>query len=302
MSQFKFNRVRPCATLALALMSFAGSGLAYAATLSIAGKPPTWLTATHSYNFQPTISGAGTRTVRFQIANKPVWLQFDALTGRLHGTPSNAYVGKKTGIVISVTAGTSKASLPSFAITVARSDLAPTIAGTPQNSVAVNVSYVFQPTARDQEGATLTFSIQGKPAWLTFSSTTGRLAGTPLAANGGTSSRMIISVSDGQHSTALPAFTLTVIKPAVVLSSLTLSWTAPTENVDGSALVNLAGFRLHYGTDPAHMDHELELPGKDLTSASIEELAAGTYYFAIVAYNTDSVVSELSGVVWKTIG
>jgi hypothetical protein len=33
----------------------------------------------------------------------------------------------------------------------------------------------------------------------------------------------------------------------------------------------------------------------DVTSVSIEELAAGTYYFAVKAYNTDAIESELSG-------
>jgi len=302
MFRIKLTSTRQWVTLALALASFATSDFAAAATLAIAGTPPRAFTATHSYNFQPTISGAGTSTVRYQIVNKPVWLRFDTYTGRLSGTPSNAYVGQTNGVVISVTAGYSKASLPAFSITVLRSDLAPTISGTPYTSAAINNIYVFQPSARDQEGAALRFSILGKPSWLTFSSTTGRLSGTPLAANAGTSARMTISVSDGQHSTSLPAFTLAVLKPVAVLSSVTLRWTAPVENVDGSPLVNLAGYRLNYGTDPNNMDQRLELPGKDMTSASIEELPAGTYYFVVTAYNTDAVESELSEIVWKTIG
>jgi hypothetical protein len=28
----------------------------------------------------------------------------------------------------------------------------------------------------------------------------------------------------------------------------TLSWTAPTENTDGTTLANLAGYRIRYGT------------------------------------------------------
>jgi len=392
MFQLKFTPKHRLATLVLALAAFGASDFSWAAvTLAISGQPPTSLTATHSYTFQPTVVGAGTRTVGFRIANRPVWLQLNALTGRLYGTPSNANVGKYDGIVLSVVAGTTWKSLPAFAITVHRSDLAPTIGGTPQTSIAVNQSYVFQPTARDQEGAALSFSIQGKPTWLAFSSSTGRLYGTPRTANIGKSASIAMKVSDGQHSTALPAFMITVtntvpttaltiagvpaiavvvghaysFKPAAtgaagspltfsvqnkpswmsfagttgllsgtptaagryanitmsvsdgkataslapftvtvspaVLSAVTLHWVAPTENVDGSPLVNLAGYRVQYGTDSAHMNEQLEIPGTDLTSVSIEGLAAGTYYFAVKAYNTDTLESELSEVIWKTL-
>ena len=44
-------------------------------------------------------------------------------------------------------------------------------------------AYSFQPTAKDANGDTLRFSISNKPAWATFSTTTGRLSGTPTAAS-----------------------------------------------------------------------------------------------------------------------
>lgn len=287
-------------SFALALVAIAAASLSHAATpFAIAGKPPTSLTATHSYTFVPMVTGA-TSTVIFQIVNKPVWLKFDTKTGRLYGTPTNANVGTTSGIIISAAAGTTRSSLPAFSIMVLRSDLAPTISGTPAASVAVEQSYTFKPTYRDQEGDALTFSIQGKPAWATFSTTSGQLSGTPHTGSAGTYANIVISVSDGRHVTALRAFSITVTQP-VVMGSVILHWNAPTENVDGSPLTNLAGFHVYYGKDPNHMDQQLQLPDPGMTSVSIEELISGTYYFAVKAYNSDAQDSDASEVAWKTI-
>ena len=51
-----------------------------------------------------------------------------------------------------------------------RRNIAPTISGTPLNSVAAAATYSFQPTAYDANGDALTFSIANKPVWATFSS------------------------------------------------------------------------------------------------------------------------------------
>jgi hypothetical protein len=59
----------------------------------------------------------------------------------------------------------------------------------------------------------LTFSITNRPSWATFTASTGRLQGTPASANVGTFSGIVISVSDGQASAQLAAFTITVSNP-----------------------------------------------------------------------------------------
>jgi hypothetical protein len=84
----------------------------------------------------------------------------------------------------------------------------PTISGTPSTTGKVGVAYAFQPSAKDPEGRTLTFSVSNRPAWASFSKSTGRLSGTPTAA--GTFSNIRISVSDGRRTKSLSAFTITV--------------------------------------------------------------------------------------------
>jgi hypothetical protein len=85
----------------------------------------------------------------------------------------------------------------------------PTITGTPNPSAKAGRQYSFQPTAADFAGnsATLTYSIQNKPSWATFSTTTGLLTGTAVK---GTYSGIVITVSDGCTTASLPAFSITV--------------------------------------------------------------------------------------------
>src|SRR5687768_11624684 len=85
---------------------------------------------------------------------------------------------------------------------------APTVSGIRPTGAIVGVAYFFQPKAADADGNTLSFSIQNKPSWAVFSTTTGRLSGTPSSV--GTFSNIVIRVSDGSASASLPAFTITV--------------------------------------------------------------------------------------------
>jgi hypothetical protein len=84
-------------------------------------------------------------------------------------------------------------------------------------------------------------------------------------------------------------------------SAATLSWSAPTENTNGTALTNLAGYHIHYGTNIASLDQEISIPTTDLTTYEIDGLNAGTYFFAITSYSTDGNESAYSAIVSATI-
>ena len=71
-------------------------------------------------------------------------------------------------------------------------------------------AYAFQPSASDADDDPLTFSISNKPAWASFNTGNGRLSGTPADSHVGTTSGIVISVSDGTDSVSLPAFSLEV--------------------------------------------------------------------------------------------
>lgn len=153
--------------------------------------------------------------------------------------------------------------------------------------------YSFQPTAQASSGSALTFSIQNTPSWATFNATTGQLSGTPTAGDVGSYSNILISVSDGTAQSALPAFAISVTQ--IADGSATLSWTAPTENTNGTALTNLAGYLINYGTSATALDQQVKVTNAGITTYVVSNLSPGTWYFTVTAYtasNTDSAPSS----------
>jgi hypothetical protein len=118
--------------------------------------------------------------------------------------------------------------------TVVSGDVPPTIGGTPGTQVAVGQAYSFTPTASGPSGMALTFRAQNLPTWATFSTSTGAVTGTPSSSNVGTFSNIVISVSDGQASAALPTFSIVVTSSAPP-GSPTISGTPATQVTAGQA-------------------------------------------------------------------
>lgn len=84
-------------------------------------------------------------------------------------------------------------------------------------------------------------------------------------------------------------------------TSVTLNWEAPTENSNGSALTNLAGYKIHYGTASKDYTEVVAVSNPSLNRYVIDSLQSGTYYFAITAYNSAGVESPMSGEVATTV-
>ena len=83
--------------------------------------------------------------------------------------------------------------------------------------------------------------------------------------------------------------------------SAALSWAAPTSNSDGSALTDLAGYHVYYGTSSNLLNQDQSVSDANATSATVGSLAAGTWYFAVAAVNSGGVEGDLSNVASKTI-
>ncbi|MEM6513977.1 MAG: putative Ig domain-containing protein [Pseudomonadota bacterium] len=88
---------------------------------------------------------------------------------------------------------------------------APTISGTPAESVNVGDAYSFTPTASDPDGDTLSFALSNAPIWLSINSSTGEVSGNPFQGDIGDASDIQVSVSDGQASASLTPFDITVM-------------------------------------------------------------------------------------------
>lgn len=174
----------------------------------------------------------------------------------------------------------------------------PTISGTPLTSLQQDTSYRFVPSASDADGDPLTFSIANRPRWATFDGATGTLSGRPSAADVATYTNIVISVSDGRATAQLPAFSITV--QAYSFGSATLSWLPPTENTDGSPLLELAGYRLYWGQQSGNYTKSISITNPGITTYVVENLASGTHYFTATAVNGSGVESAHSGEVLKT--
>jgi hypothetical protein len=273
---------------------------------TISGSPPRSVVVNQGYFFKPSATDAERNTLIFSISNKPVWASFSASTGALSGTPSSTQKGTYNNIVISVSDGSLRSSLPAFGIVVSDAsptpvgNTAPIISGTPATSVVAGSAYSFKPSASDADGNTLAFSISGKPSWATFSTATGTLGGTPTASQTGTYSSIVISVSDGMATKSLPTFAITV-RAAASTGSAALSWTAPSQNTDGSIAGNLAGYRVYHGLSENTLNEMIVVPGAGSSSYTFTQLAPGTHYFAVSAYNSAGTEGVRSPLGSKTI-
>lgn len=175
----------------------------------------------------------------------------------------------------------------------------PVIVGNPPPAVVVGQNYSFTPVASDPDGDPLSFSIQNQPAWATFDSATGSLSGVAALGTEGTYANIVITVSDGSQSVSMSQFSIEVTQ--VALGSATLSWTAPTQNTDGSPLMNLAAYKIYYGTTPGSYTNEILVANAGTTTYVVDNLVPDTYYFVSTSINSVGIESVISNMASKTI-
>jgi len=268
----------------------------------ISGSPATAVNVGDAYTFSPTASDADGDRLVFSIDNQPTWASFNTDTGVLSGQPAAGDVGVYSGIGISVGDGQASAALAIFSITVDQAppvNSAPVISGSPATAVNVGDAYSFSPAASDADGDRLVFSIENQPTWASFSTDTGVLSGQPAAGDVGVYSGIGISVSDGQARTSLQQFSINV--NAASLASVTISWTAPTENADGSALTDLAGYKIYWGTTSGSYTNSVTVSSPGITSYVVENLSPGTYEFVATSFNSAGVESAYSNPATKVL-
>lgn len=104
-----------------------------------------------------------------------------------------------------------------------------------------------------------------------------------------------------QSATASAPAQTTSISTTPTSKSADVSWTPPTTNTNGSALTDLAGYRIYYGTSPDTLNQTIQVPNAGATDYMVQGLSQGTWYFAVVAYTNTGLESNLSNVASKTI-
>ena len=164
--------------------------------------------------------------------------------------------------------------------------------------------YLFRPAVECDGQSTPVFSITGQPLWASFDEVTGELSGTPRETDVGIYEPITISATDGSVETSLAPFSIAV---GTATGSVTLSWTPPLENEDGSPLVDLAGYWIYWqngadtGTDTGTDTESMKIDNPGLSTIVIDNLAAGTYEFAMTSFNLDGIESARSNAITRIV-
>jgi len=109
--------------------------------------------------------------------------------------------------------------------------------------------------------------------------------------------------SGGASSGPIPGPAPTPVPPAPtpVTGVAELIWTAPTRNEDGSALTDLAGYKVRYGQSADELVQARDVAQPATTTLTIEGLAAGTWYFTVASYTNTGAESSQAGPVSKAV-
>ncbi len=87
---------------------------------------------------------------------------------------------------------------------------APTISGNPSSVAAVGANYSFTPAANDNDGDSLSFTVENAPGWLALDTQTGTLSGVPLSEQEGYYSNISLLSFDGHLYSSPLRFAITV--------------------------------------------------------------------------------------------
>ena len=108
------------------------------------------------------------------------------------------------------------------------------------------------------------------------------------------------SGSDGSSSSDTGSDSVVGVKST---GSAALSWVAPSTRVDNTALPmsEIGGYKVYMGSSVDTLVLYEDINDPYQMELVVNELAAGTYYFAVTAYNQYGAESDFSAIASKTI-
>jgi hypothetical protein len=115
---------------------------------------------------------------------------------------------------------------------------------------------------------------------------------------------LALGAASAVHANDEPAQTspqLAVTEAAAPSSSVEISWVPPTQNADKTALTDLAGILIYYGTSASDLSRCIVVSGESATGYTITGLTSGTWYFVAQAFTAGGGVSTLTRTVSTTI-
>jgi fibronectin type III domain protein len=119
--------------------------------------------------------------------------------------------------------------------------------------------------------------------------------------NGKWSAVLLLMLLSACHDSGQSAAGPTGAPQSVSGGSATVSWEAPTTNTNGTALTDLSGYRIYYGSSANDLNQMIPVETIGIQTYVVDGLTAGTWYFAVRAVTSAGTESALSSVVDKTI-
>jgi hypothetical protein len=119
------------------------------------------------------------------------------------------------------------------------------------------------------------------------------LYGTPQTSDVGVYSGIRFTASDGKLTTTQHVELAVAIG---VTRTVSLSWLQPTENENGTPLLDLAGYSV-YAWRPQEPPRRLSSHPSYVTGFEISDLPVGVWMFGVTASNSAGIESRLSRVV-----
>lgn len=166
-----------------------------------------------------------------------------------------------------------------------------------------------------QGSPTLTFTAQTTTGAgsvtpvLTWSTTPAAMSCTASGDPAWTGSKAVAGTQTLAAVTTSKTYQMTCVWPGD--TTATLSWTAPTQNTDGTALARCAsqaatgpclrGYTVHRGSSPTALSDTRNVDDRNAVSYAWTGLTAGTHHFGVRAVNGDGVASDLSNTASKAI-
>ncbi|MCG7979143.1 MAG: hypothetical protein N0E58_13570 [Candidatus Thiodiazotropha endolucinida] len=89
--------------------------------------------------------------------------------------------------------------------------------------------------------------------------------------------------------------------PVTFTAYTDLSWISPKTRTDGSYLIStsIAGYKVYYGNDNDNLKLLVDIQGTGIDEYRIGVPTAGSYFFAIAAYDIQGIEGELSNIELK---
>jgi hypothetical protein len=181
----------------------------------ITSSPITIVDENTVYSYQVTATDADGQTLTYSLPNAPTWLSINANTGLITGTAPSVNTDTPFNVEVQVSDGIDITN-QTYTLTVIDTTVPPTnnppvITSTPITQVDEGQVYIYQATATDADGDTLTYSLTQAPSWLFINSNTGYISGVAPSVTADTGFNVQLEVSDGVNPAAIQTFTITVL-------------------------------------------------------------------------------------------